>query len=293
MNALYLFDAGEKSVPVAEGRNRMDLHYILSELKTFGLRKTLFLLLLVLIPVALYLFQSAVFGGNFTGDFILRNFVLQYSDPTVLSMFFANYTHNPTVPDHLFVNIVSFLVFGFLVWFSYYHIIPVPGSFMPENFLAINLALIFFVFPFAISGVAIFFYRLGSLPAYVMFGVGFSGIVWAFTGLLLFLLFFILMIELFAANDLSGPGGLQELRMKIAVVLFSVSVGVMSLFFLILADVGTESNPFAHFAGFAVGFVIPGLVALFLDSEKPLQRSSYIVVISALLVLASVAWLFL
>ena len=270
----------------------MELHYIFKELKAFGLRKSLFLLLLLLLPPVLYLFQSAVFGGDFSYDFILRNFVLQYSEPTFQSMFFANYTHNPLVPDHIFINVVSFLIFGFFVWFLYYHIIPVPGSFMPKNFLTINLALIFFAFPFAISGIGIFFYRLGGLPESVRFGVGFSGIVWAFTGLLLFLLFFVLMIELFAAGNFSGSGGLQELRKRIALVIFSVSFGVMSMFFFILEDVGTGSNPFAHFAGFAFGFIIPGLVALFLDAGKPLQRASCIIVISAVLLFASCVWIF-
>ena len=47
----------------------------------------------------------------------------------------------------------------------------VPGVLHAGGILVtINLVLIFFVFHFAISGVAIFFYRLGSLPAYVLFG---------------------------------------------------------------------------------------------------------------------------
>ena len=188
----------------------MDLRAVLGEIRTPGLGKSLFLLLLILVPILLYLFQTIIFGGDLSPGFVFENFILEYSNPNIRTMFFANYTHNPLTPDHLFTNMLSFVVFGIIIWFFYYHFIPVSGFLMPKNFLAINLVLIFFAFPFAISGIAISFHRLGCLPGYIIFGVGFSGIVWAFTGLLLFLLFFVLIMELFAVAEFPGSDGLRR-----------------------------------------------------------------------------------
>lgn len=271
----------------------MDLRAVLREIRIPRPGKIFFLLLLILLPLLLYLFQTIIFSGDLSSGFVFDNFILEYSDPNIRMMFFANYIHNPLTPNHLFMNMLSFVVFGIIIWFFYYHFIPVSGFLMPKNFLAINLALIFFVFPFAISGIAIMFYRLGCLPGDIIFGVGFSGIVWAFTGLLLFLLFFVLIMEIFAFSDFSGISGLKKMRKNISLILFFISFGVMSLLFLILADIGTDSNPFAHFAGFALGSIIPALVAVYLDAGILLHKVSCVLMVSVILLVSSFAWLFI
>jgi hypothetical protein len=270
----------------------MDLRAVLRSIRTPGKGKILFLSLLIMLPLFLYLFQAIIFAGDLSSGFVFENFILEYSNPNLRTMFFANYIHNPLTPDHLFLNMLSFIVFGVIIWFFYYYFIPVSGFSMPKNFLTIILILIFFFFPFAISGIAILFYRFGCLPGDIIFGVGFSGVVWAFTGLLLFLLFFVLIMEFFAFGYFPGINGLKEFRKRTSMILFFISFGVMSLLFLILADIGTNSNPFAHFAGFALGSTISALVAVYLDAEIFLHKVSCVLMISVVLLVSSFAWMF-
>lgn len=271
----------------------MDLYAVLGEIRAPGIKKRLFLLLVLLFPPLLYLFQSFVFGGMLSRDVVFRYFILDYTQPNMRSMFFANYTHNPLDPWHFNTNIISFIIIGLLIWFFYYHVIPASVALVPKNFLTVNIALFFLAFPFAISGLALFFQRIGSLSEGIRYGIGFSGIVWAFTGMLLFLMIFVMFMEFFSGRIITGSAGLQSIRRTICLILLFIAFAVMSLFFLILADIGTDSNPFAHFAGFALGFIIPPLVVLLLDAKSPLRRAYPVLGMGFILGLASGVWIFI
>ncbi len=270
----------------------MDLRAVAGEIKSPGLRKHLFLMLILIVPVILYLFQSLVFGDLMSQEFVLENFVLDYSDPNLQSMFFANYIHNPFEGEHFIHNMFSFVIIGVLIWLFYYHVIPSSGTSMPKNFLGINLILFFFAFPFAISGIVLFFWRLGSLPEEIRYGLGSSGIVWAFTGFLLFLMCFVLFMEIFTDLALSRAGCLEDLRRESFLVICFISLALIAPVFMILTDVGSDRNPFAHFAGLSLGFILPAMVAVCLNEAGHRRRLYCLFVIFILPAAASCMWLF-
>ncbi len=268
----------------------MDIAAIKKEFRAFGIRKSLFLAFIFLFPPLMYIFQSFVFSGMLPQNFVIQCCILDYTNPNVMSMFLANYTHNPFDSGHINLNILSFFVIGLLIWFFYYHIIPASFNLLPKNFLGINLALIFLTFPFAISGIVLFFQRTGSFPPEIRYGIGFSGIVWALTGLLLFLMIFVLFMEFFSGRIITGNAGMEGIRRIVCFIIFFTAFVTTTLFFLILTDVGTSRNPFAHFAGFALGFIIPAQVVLFIDSKEMKTKAFFILIAGTIIISASCMW---
>ncbi|MBN1432678.1 MAG: hypothetical protein JW931_07880 [Methanomicrobiaceae archaeon] len=291
MKTLYLIAAGSV-IPARWKDYEMDLRAVAGEIRSPGLRKHLFLMLILVVPVILDLFQLLVFGDLLSPEFVIENLVLDYSDPNLQSMFFANYIHSPFDREHFIHNMFSYVVIGVLIWLFYYHVIPSSGASLPKNFLGINLILFFLAFPFAISGIVLFFRRMGSLPEEIRYGLGFSGIIWAFTSFLLFLMCFVLFMEIFTDQALSCAGSLKDLRKESVLVLCFISLALMAPVFMILTDIGTDRNPFAHFAGLSLGFIISAMVAICIDEAGNRRRLYCLFIIFFVVAAASSMWIF-
>lgn len=217
------------------------------------------------IPFTIMLFNWLIFNRIIPDWFIDQYIVLTYSSPNLVSMFLSNYAHATIV--HMVENMMSYiLVIAFIIVVALVFI-PFfnrknPG--MHCRFgtkTMVNSTLIFFlIVPFIISSVSI----VAGLILGKTDGLGFSGIIFAFEGYLVYIseILIIRKIQVVLHNR---DKKLAYLGMFLAAMIpMMVVIGqVLTMYTSIL-----NTNYIAHMTGFFVGFMTPMMLERLQEKQK-------------------------
>ncbi len=216
-------------------------------------------------------------------DFTLRHIYLNVGDPSLLSMFLSNYMHNPLDSSHIMNNlssayllIIAIFVVGIIILPALRS--PMPPKFFPATFLVFLLAL-----PFSISGISIWSGRIMGKE----WSSGFSGITYAFLGLLFFL-----MLSLVYRTVLESRS--EKISQSVFVLLTATFLTLTLAICQIFAELPSGTvNVYAHLGGLLLGLLIPSLIGLFLTAQDQKQKAVAGVFIGFVLFIPSVFWLLL
>ena len=117
-------------------------------------------------------------------EFTLRHIYLNVNHPNLASMFLSNYMHNPLDSAHIMNNLYSAYLLIIAIFIVGIIILPALRSPMPPKFFPATFFVFLLALPFPISGISIWSARIMGKE----WSSGFSGITYAFLGLLFFLM---------------------------------------------------------------------------------------------------------
>jgi len=244
-------------------------HEVIRFQKEKGFRYLLRVLFLpVCIPILLITIHYAVLRGIKSQYTIFQYVYLNYSSPNMVSVFFSNYAHNLQNVSHLMFNIIYFEIIIIPILILNYYLFPIHAIRFSKKFFKYSCFLTFILGPFIISGLSLYFGRMLNYEI----GVGFSGINWAFAGLLFFLIISV-MFRYLKKNTICGDA-LITIHAGIVVISFVMFFPVC----VILSSIkygGT--NVFAHMSGYLFGWLTFPMLAFFLEvseRKKPCIRPS-------------------
>jgi hypothetical protein len=252
-------------------------------------------MLLFGIPFLLFLFHYAIITEVIPASFSLGHFYLNIDQPSFSSLFFSNYVHNVFDSGHITNNMQGHLVVFFLLVFLYLIYLPAKGYDCPEENFYLTTIIFLALVPFAVSGVSILFGRFLGIG----WAQGFSGINWAFTG---YLIYVIVRYSIEAGGRKTAEKEHRTLdqtdeaaarNATFPFFFFTIAFILLVCVFAILLDFGrAQINVFGHLIGFAMGILVPSLV----DSARLVRRDNVqgqmVVLVALLLVIGvpAVAW---
>jgi hypothetical protein len=211
------------------------------------------------VPLSLIVFHLFIINGIIPHDIFNTDISLMYATPNVASMFFSNYAHmTMDNGNHLLMNVINFEATVIMILIVCLISLPLmhyktPAfrfTFDPEVFRR-SIFLYFILVPFVVSGVSIV---VGALRGAVG-GRGFSGIVCAFEGYLVYLGIRIVLEQGWIKRD-----QVNIFNIKFETVAKVTAIILPCIFFAtIIADSITlpTSNFVGHIAGFLSGLLIP------------------------------------
>jgi hypothetical protein len=220
----------------------------------------------IILIIILYAIESMVASGMISSEAASDYIILDYDSPNFFSLYLSKYVHSQDNPFHMVNNIASFLVVSVIIGILYFFFYPKIGIMMPEYYLLAVYIQIITVVPFSISIISYIYRQIGVIDEVMRYSVGFSGVVWALTGFMLFLVSLFLLKAL--SPRLAGHGGDFVRIVSVCLpILFLVSLLVILPVFIIVTDIHTSRNMFAHLAGFAYGWLIPALTGSYFVSS--------------------------
>lgn len=209
-------------------------------------------LVLVIVPQVPLLLQYMGLSSSTSQDAFNLIFLLDFYRPTVSSMFLMNYTHTELL--HLCGNLSVYI---FVLEHNRSRLSLMSGYFLT-------------LLPLLVSIVSILFFR--GLIVHMVSFKGFSGIIMAYYGYAIYLIFSLFQTAIFEkVNDDWRNAGWKK-KFWILYTVFIVSIGLVFVIFLsgiILGSFFTAGgtalgNGVAHFTGFMTGLLLPigfGLVS--------------------------------
>lgn len=211
------------------------------------------------VPLSLIVFHLLIINGIIPHDVFNTDISLMYANPNVASMFFSNYAHmTMDNGNHLLLNVMNFEATVIMILIICLVSLPLMHYknpefnvvFDPELFRR-SIFLYFILVPFVVSGISIV---AGALRGAVG-GRGFSGIICAFEGYLVYLGIRIVLEQ----------GRIKRDKVNIFNVHFDTVAKVTAVllpcifFATLIADFVSlpTSNIVGHIAGFMSGLLIP------------------------------------
>lgn len=215
----------------------------------------------VVVPFALLGFQLGLTTGTIPGWFMNHYVILTFADPNIVSMFLSNYAHVNL--NHLISNTVTYIFIMMMI--ATVALVAIPynnrktkGSqcqFGTRTLLWSTLVF-FIVVPFIISAVSIIAGPMNGKTS----GVGFSGIVYAFEGYLVYICELIIIRKTQVMTAKGHPKW----------IVFGALIGLMLIVSPILTTnpLDGESNYVAHLSGFVVGVMTPLLIDMWIRFKQ-------------------------
>ena len=259
--------------------------------------------LLIILPISLIIFQFLILY-LIPRELTESQFFLNFTYPTLNGMFFSNYIHNVWSIQHLLDNYIGYIIFIWISFSVYFILIPILKKHnrlhfdYPDSSFFLTAIIFLLAFPFAESGISIYFGRLMGYPG----KWGFSGVVWAFTAYFFFLLVLIMydiILDRFSKNIGSRTEPLGEKSrntLETGIGLFLIlttSIVIILPLYVILLDIGNEKiNFIGHFAGFTFGLIISILSAIICQTPKIKQRIGLGLILISILIFATSLWYF-
>ncbi len=232
------------------------------------------------IAALLVFFQHSILyiiPAGFTLDYIYLNM----TTPNPSSMLLSNYMHNPFDPTHIANNLLTTISLLVAVFLAGTIVLPAIGYRMPPKFFLATYLVFFLLLPFAISGISIWSARIMGIA----WASGFSGISYALFGLLVFL-----MLGWAYTTILESP---NRDTYRLAFALLSMTfLSLIPVIAFILLDLRTKNiNVYAHLGGFALGLLVPSLIAVGMTAETKGERVAAAVMLGLTILLPSVGWI--
>lgn len=268
-----------------------DLNYALNKWKEKSFLSKFGILLFLLIPLLLFLLQFLIVKKIIPLEITFQYLRLEFTEPNILSMFFSNYIHNIYSYNHLLQNYLGYVIISFAIVILYFIIIPVVSKQKtlnldyPDLSFWLTLAIIFFAFPFAESGISIYFGRM-----IIQTGKwGISGILWALTAYLVFI-FVKFFYDCIISKIQLNIKNVQEL---ILVLIFLLSFIIIAPIYFIFLDFGNlQVGVFGHFAGYTLGILISIFVAIIVETKKEKLRLLFLIFLVLVIIIPSIFWIF-
>jgi hypothetical protein len=214
-------------------------------------------------------------------EFTLRYIYLNVGDPNLLSMFLGNYMHNPLDSSHITNNLYSAYLLIIAIFIVGIIILPALRSPMPPKFFPATFLIFLLALPFSISGISIWSARIMGKE----WSSGFSGITYAFLGLLFFLMLSLVYRTVLESRSESTS---QSVFLLLTATCLTLTLAICQIFTELPS--GTV-NVYAHLGGLLLGLLIPSLIGLFLTARDHRQKAVAGVFIGSVLFIPSVFWL--
>ncbi len=214
-------------------------------------------------------------------EFTLRHIYLNVNDPNLASMFLSNYMHNPLDSAHIMNNLYSAYLLIICIFILGIIILPALRSPMPPKFFPATFLVFLLALPFSISGISIWSARIMGKE----WSSGFSGITYAFLGLL----FFLMLSPVYRTVLESRSERIsQSIFLLLTVTFLTLTLAICQIFTeLHLGWV----NVYAHLGGFLLGLLISSLIGLLLTARDQRQMVVAGVFIGLTLLIPSFFWL--
>jgi hypothetical protein len=250
-----------------------------------------FLFSLIVIPLILLVTVQLLILIVIPPSLTMQYIYLNFSQPTVESMFLSSYMHDPTTTTHLIQNYLGSFFMLLILFGEYYFVIPV-GKHMrklslvyPDRSFIATVLVILLGVPFGISGVSILFGRvLGKTGT-----VGFSGIVYA---LMACVVFMVLKMGYDAGSNRAQEAGQQFPNDIVNGLLFVAALVILIPIASILLEIGNPRvNVFAHLAGWGLGLLIAAEVAAVCETARDQVRWTFLVLLVLTLFIPAISWL--
>jgi len=280
-------------------RNMVETKLLINDLKRTVLdltRKSLLwwigiVIFLAIIPLLLILLQYFVVLEIIPPEFTIKYLRIDFSEPNFFSMFFSNYIHNVFSIDHLMKNYWGYVSVSLTSVILCFIIIPfckkqdIIHLEYPDMSFWATLIVIFLAFPFAESGISIYFGRILLLGG----KWGISGIIWALSAYLFFIIIKILY-DIILFNIRTKGENVQELILiLICISFFIVIVPIYGiLYYLGNPQIGV----FGHFAGYTLGLLISVIVGSIFETKKVEFRLTFLLLVVLTIIIPSIFWIF-
>lgn len=213
----------------------------------------------VVIPFAILAFNMLIFGRVIPDWFISNYVVLTYASPNPVSMFLSNFAHANWA--HLSENLISYtlttgaIVFLALVVLPQNNKNPKGIKYTINSVVITQSTLVFFLaLPFVLSCISTVTGNMFGITG----GLGFSGIVYAFEGYLVYIIEVLLYRKLQEVKTRSN-----RTIMTVVGVCLMVSLPLAFILGQIMtktSDPLMHANYIAHTVGFVIGMIVPFLL---------------------------------
>lgn len=236
-----------------------------TQITTWTWRYWLFFIVIIpLINILMYFLIQTLSPAGLTQsppyDIINQTFTLNTSNPTLLSMFFANFSHLKT--EHMIFNIILYIVSLVVIFF-------IEDD---KKRFVYSAAFFFLILPFLISILTVLFFR--SVGGINMVSYGFSGICFAFIGYAMYAL-----CRKTCEKDLNLPEEkwncftlsqkrafignivLCDLIIVFCIPIFSIWSGLIKI------SGKSVISGVAHFIGFFFGVLLPLSIAILIQKK--------------------------
>jgi hypothetical protein len=286
---------------------------LISGLNLDAINWTVFaILFFIAVPFGLYLIQLLILTQAIPPSAAISYFVLTFRAPNFASMFLSNYIHSVSDSTHIYQNTLSSLLLFLMIYFFYVIVLPYVRFRIPEfryrfnpRAFVLTLIVIFFLVPFSISGISIYFGKiLGKTAAW-----GYSGLLYAFLGF-----FFYSIVQLLVnlimqrasgtipPHTKSGtrsphPGAGQEVHesdhaLLSAFIVFACAFIPFLTIAIILSDmIQPGTGVFAHLGGFMLGFLIGPIIEMITLSPKMKQKIAFGLFLTLVVVVPATFWM--
>jgi membrane associated rhomboid family serine protease len=244
-----------KPLKIQEIRNRINTLIHNSALEAWSWYEWLFFYgfipaVLTLVPLLPQMLQSSGIPQTPPNDILNLTFILDIYHPTIPAMFLMNYTHTDLI--HFASN-----------FFFYIFVITMIFIIERNKKRFFTLTTVFLlVLPIFISIVSILFLR--GVPAQIPPSLGFSGILYAFFGSAIYLIFSLFHDAYLNINEAWKIADTEK-KFRIAYGILVINMGFLILIFLFGILIGSFfnsqgigiGNGIAHFFGFVCGLICP------------------------------------
>jgi len=203
----------------------------------------------LVIPAVITIFCFAIFYRVIPAQVTLDYIVFQTASPNVLSAFLSNFAHVNI--SHLAQNMVAYIVaVGAIAAIA---LVGIPRSglkyTLDTKVLVQSTVAFLLVVPFIVSGASLLIAPYIGMEK----NVGFSGIVFAFFGYIVFILESLLLLKMRAVKER------RQVVFGYALIVLIIVIPI-----LIMNPV-THANYAGHFAGFVSGILTPALLTVVPD----------------------------
>jgi membrane associated rhomboid family serine protease len=195
----------------------------------------------LLIPAVITVFNFALFYRVIPAGFTLDYVILSSASPNVVSMFFSNFAHVDV--SHLSENMIAyFTTIGAIVVIALFGIPRSGLKYTLDAKILVQSTVIFLlVVPFIISGASLLVAPYIGMEK----NVGFSGIVFAFFGYIVYILENLLLLKVKAVKE-----------RKQAIFGYALIVLIIVIPIIVMNST-IHTNYVGHFTGFVSGITIP------------------------------------
>lgn len=207
------------------------------------------------VPAAILIFNYCIFEDIIPQWFFDQYIVLTYASPNPISMFLSNYAHATGI--HMLENLMSYVIT--IASIAIVAIIAIPytnkktpgmGCVFGTKTLVQCTCVFFLLVPFLIAGVSILVGNYLGITG----GLGFSGIVFAFEGYLVFI------AEIIIIRKVQIILHQKDKMLVYFGVVLAMIVPLSFVFgqlFTMYTNPSLHANYFAHMTGFLAGIIVP------------------------------------
>lgn len=231
-----------------------------------------------IIPLAILTFNVVVFQNLLPEWFIDNYVILTYASPNGISMFLSNYSHATGI--HMLENLMSYIITIASIAVVALIAIPYTNKKTPgmncrfgTKTLVQSTCIFFLIVPFVISAISS---QVGIMLG-ITGGLGFSGVVFAFEGYLVYIAEVIIIRKL----------QIIWTRKNKVIVYFGIALIVSLPMAFIIGQIITmytspmaHPNYIAHLTGFVIGFMTPFLLErrdrkIYLEKRVVVMENEY------------------